>query len=188
MTPAPELLAVTKAMIENIWEARLNDAKQAKAEITHKLKVLDKKITKVVDRLVQATSDTIVAAYERELQKLEHEKRLLKEQQAGVLEPQKSFEESFKLAMALAANPWILCEKGGFGHKRLLLRLAIPRTLTYHTKNGFLNPELSLPFKLLGGVNMQKKHMVRTAGLEPARGYPRQILSLLCLPIPPRPP
>ena len=29
--------------------------------------------------------------------------------------------------------------------------------------------------------------MVRTAGLEPARGYPRQILSLLCLPIPPRP-
>ena len=29
--------------------------------------------------------------------------------------------------------------------------------------------------------------MVRTAGLEPARSYLRQILSLLCLPIPPRP-
>ena len=29
--------------------------------------------------------------------------------------------------------------------------------------------------------------MVRTGGLEPPRGYPRQILSLLRLPIPPRP-
>ena len=29
--------------------------------------------------------------------------------------------------------------------------------------------------------------MVRTAGLEPARSNLREILSLLCLPIPPRP-
>jgi hypothetical protein len=29
--------------------------------------------------------------------------------------------------------------------------------------------------------------MVRTAGLEPALAYAKQILSLLCLPIPPRP-
>ncbi len=29
--------------------------------------------------------------------------------------------------------------------------------------------------------------LVRTGGLEPPRGYPRQILSLLRLPVPPRP-
>ena len=31
------------------------------------------------------------------------------------------------------------------------------------------------------------KALVRAAGLEPAQGYPREILSLLCLPIPPCP-
>ena len=44
-----------------------------------------------------------------------------------------------------------------------------------------------IPVQCIVSSRLHGLVMVRTGGLEPPRGYPRQILSLLRLPIPPRP-
>ena len=140
-----------------------------------------------MNRLVDAPSDDIANVYEEEIGNLTRQKHLLEERTKTRLEPQKPFEDCFKAAMQFFLNPWKLWESDYFAHKRLLLKLTLPEPIIYTREKGFLNPNFALPFKLLGDMNMQNLQMVRTAGLEPARGYPRQILSLLCLPIPPRP-
>ena len=76
--------------------------------------------------------------------------------------------------MNLLANPWVLWESGSFAHKRLLLRLVIPTPIPFSREQGFSNPELSLPFKILRGADMQNLQMVRSRGLEPPRIAPQR--------------
>ena len=123
-------------------------------------------------RLVSASCDDVAAAYEEEIARIAQKKRLLQERCTAALEPRSSFNEYFRAALNLLSNPWLLWEKGSFAHKRLLLKLAIPVPITFSREDGFSNPELSLPFKILGGADMQNLQMVRAAGLEPARPRP----------------
>jgi len=161
LTPRPQLLAAAKAMFAKIWEARLNNQKeQHNASLEHATKI-DTKITKLIDRIMNSTSERVIAAYEKELDVLERQKRDLTNKAAQPLEPAQPFETAFGAAMEFLTKPWKLWESGEYDKQRLLLKLALPKPLTYCRQNGFSNTKLSLPFKVLGDFDMQKNEMVR---------------------------
>ena len=185
MVPAPSLLNMAKTMFADLWEQKTAQALHYRDELSGKLAELDQKKSALMKRLVAASCDDVASAYEDEIARIAQEKRLLSERCEAALEPRKPFAECFHAAMGFIANPWLLWERGTFEHKRLLLRLAIPATIPFSRENGFSNPELSLPFRMLGGTDMQNLQMVPRRGLEPPRPYGHQHLKLARLPIPP---
>jgi hypothetical protein len=67
-------------------------------------------------------------------------------------------------------------------------KLVFAERLAYARNKGYRTAKISTLFKLLGDMNMQKNKMVPLAGIEPARPWGQQILSLPRLPIPPQGP
>ncbi|MEO1043791.1 MAG: zinc ribbon domain-containing protein, partial [Pseudomonadota bacterium] len=161
IAPAPQLLRAATAMFRDLWDGKLRQLESERADLKAQAEDIERKLGRLITRLVEASSETVVKAYEEEIGRLEHQKRLLHDRQRNALEPLRSFDESFSAAIQFLAKPWILWENGTFDHKRLLLRLAVPEPITYARIQGFLNPELSLPFKVLGGAEMQNLNMVR---------------------------
>lgn len=160
MIPSLSLFNLAKNMFANIWERRLAQAVFDLDELSDKLIHLDQKKVALMKRLVAATCDDVASAYEDEIARIAQEKRLLRERCEAALEPRKPFAECFHAAMDSIANPWLFWERGTFEHKRLLLRLTILVPIPFSRENGFSNPELSLPFKLLGSTDMQNRQIV----------------------------
>ena len=187
LTPRPVLFDLISDMFRHAWDQRLEQMKSAQRHLSGQLAAIDQKRTKLMKRLVAATSDDIANAYEIEVGNLTKEKRLLEERSTVALEPQKPFDECFNAAMNFFAKPWKLWESDCFVHKRLMLKLVLPEPIIYTREKGFLNPNFSLPFKLLGDPNMQNMKMVRSRRLELPPVLPDSDLNAARLPIPPRP-
>ena len=167
LTPRPQLLLAAKAMFCKIWDARLKSLKEQQSMGLESAAAIDKKITKLVDRIMNATNEHVIVAYEKEIDVLERQKRSLMDNVRKPLETAQPFETAFKAAMQFLAMPWKLWDSGDYSQQRLLLKLAVPQPLPYCRENGWLNHNLSLPFKVLGGFNMQKNEMVEPRGVEP---------------------
>jgi len=121
---------------------------------------VEKQIEGLLDRIVETSTPSVISAYEKRIAKMEREKLVLEEKLAsGPQQGSKSggtFDELFELAQAFLSNP---CKIWGSGHltlRRTVLRLAFTERLNYGRKTGLRTPNLSLPFKLLGGNEMQK--------------------------------
>ena len=72
----------------------------------------------LLDRIVEASSASVVGACEKRIEKLEREKLLLVEKAAQSVPPQGRLEEVIEHALAFLANPWSVYEKGSFALKR----------------------------------------------------------------------
>ena len=112
-----------------------------------------------------------ISAYEKRIAKMEREKLVMQEKlESGPKQTSKfgaTFDELFELAQSFLANP---CKIWGYGHLALrltVLRLAFMERLNYSRKTGLRTPELSIPFKILGGNNMQNCVMAEAVGFEP---------------------
>ncbi|MBX2805651.1 MAG: recombinase, partial [Hyphomicrobiales bacterium] len=67
---------------------------------------IEAQIEQFLDRIVSASSSSVIAADEKRISDLEQEKLLSNEKLAFGAQPQRSFEDSFELAMAFLSNPW----------------------------------------------------------------------------------
>ena len=154
-------------MFSKIWNVRCEGLKTQHEKRGETIATLDTKISVLIKRIVDSTSDRVISAYEKEIDSLEAQKRLLTDQAEHALEPSKPFETAFRAAMEFLSSPWKLWESGDYQQKRLLLKLAVPNPIPYCKENGFSNREFSLPFSILGGMHMQKNKLVGPEGFEP---------------------
>src|SRR5690606_17943530 len=130
------------------------------------LKAAEQQIESLLDRIVEATSPSVISAYETRLAKLEREKLVLSEKVAGVLPPKGRLEECIELSLKFLSSPWDIYEKGCFAMRQTVLRLAFPEPLRYCRNEGYGTPEFSFPFKVLGGISGQKSEMVLRERIE----------------------
>lgn len=114
-------------------------------------------------------SPSVMQALEKRVISLEDQQRVIEEKIAICGRPIKSFDEMYRTAMQYLATPYKLWALGGFEEKRTVLKLTFTDRLTWDRKGMYRTPDLSLPFKVLGGFLGCKKLMVPEAGLEPAR-------------------
>ncbi|MCB9958712.1 MAG: recombinase family protein [Rhodospirillaceae bacterium] len=167
LEPSKNLFRLVKAMFQDAWDMRFQQAAQSAVAIKAKIRNVETQIDQLLDRIVEATSDSVVSAYEKRIAKLEREKVLLLENLSRTGKPRHTLEESFEHAMRFLANPWKIWNKDDLIMKKTVLRLAFVEPLPYCRKRGLRTPNLAFPFKALGDFCSGKCEMARPRGFEP---------------------
>ena len=158
---------LARAMFKDAWDARLAQAQSTSKDLRRKSAQIEKQIDALVERTVEASSASVITAFERKIKKLEQERVLIGEQINSTGKPKHTFEESFELAMRFLASPWNIWRNSNFIGQKTVLRLAFVEPIRYCRNQGVRTPEFSFPFKVLGEFSTAENKMARPGGFEP---------------------
>ena len=129
---------------------------------------LDKQISTLLDRIADASSASVVAAYEKRITELGRAKLLLDEKRNPAAVAVGAFDDLFKLAMAFLSNPSKVSSLvGRLEYRRLVLKLTFADRLVWSPETGFQPPEMTMPFKLIGAAAGSEKGLAERVGFEP---------------------
>ncbi len=167
MQPAPALVTLVRTMFTDAWELQRRNTKQAADAVKRAIAEADKEIERLLERIVSASNDTVIAAYERRIDALEREKLLIAERQASSGKPQRSFGEMFELALTFLSNPSNLWKSEHLEDKQTVLRLSFAGPLRYARNDGFRTPQTSSVFKVLESLKAANCSMAERVGFEP---------------------
>ncbi|MEQ1899242.1 MAG: recombinase family protein [Devosia sp.] len=151
LTPSGKLMDLAKAMFKDAWEQRSAQASAMAAQYKRELATVETSIARLVDRIVESTTDAVVRACEARIAEHERTKLVLIEK-AGQQPMGGKFDELFELAFEFLANPCRLWDSGRYEYRRLVLRMTFSDKLAYSAKTGFRTPETTMPFNVLGGL------------------------------------
>jgi site-specific DNA recombinase len=165
LQPAPSLIRIIKAMFTDAWEMQRMQARQAFDAHKRAFAKADEEISRLLDRIVTATNDSVIAAYEKRIDALEREKLVHAERYAKSGEPQRSFEEMFELAMSFMASPSNLWKSDRIEDKQTVIKLVFADRLRYSRFEGFRTPQFSSVFKTLEGTKRGNCMMAERQGL-----------------------
>lgn len=168
LKPTEGLFNLAFEMFRDLWDARLMSARTQGASLEKDIKLIERKIEQLLDRVVEATSDSVVRAYEKRIQDMEMQKALMREKIAKCGKPLKSFNETYRTAFDFLANPCRLWHSPHIEDRRAVLKLVFAEKLPYARGEGYRTAQIAMPFKMLGGTDVQKNRMVPLAGIEPA--------------------
>ncbi|MDY6857890.1 MAG: zinc ribbon domain-containing protein, partial [Pseudomonadota bacterium] len=167
LEPAQGLFKLARAMFKDAWDFRLAQSRSTGKELRKKAAQVEKQIDALVERTVEATSASVMAAFERKIKKLEEDRILIAEQIASAGKPKHTFEESFELAMNFLSSPWYIWKNSSLAGQKMVLRLAFVEPIGYCRNQGVRTPKISFPFKVLGGISSANCEMARWGGFEP---------------------
>ena len=176
LVPSRPLMAIAEKMFKMLWEQRRVAQASRKASFETKLKKLERDSEQLLDRIVDTSNPTVIQAIEKRIETIQKEKLILEEKITNCAQPVRPFDAMYRTAMTFLKNPYDIWASGSFEVKRAVLKLVITDRLIWDRKGLYRTPDLSLPFKLLGDLNMPKMEMVPRGGIEPpTRGF-----SVLC--------
>ena len=128
LKPSKSLFKTTIAMLEDIWNFRLNQSKQRQKELASEVTEIQKQIDSLLKRIIQSDNDSVIKAYETKVSELEGKKIIAQEnlaknnQKSG--KKKHSFRKLFEHSFKLLANPQSFWYSGNIEHKKMLLKLA----------------------------------------------------------------
>ncbi|MEL6979106.1 MAG: hypothetical protein AAGM38_10550 [Pseudomonadota bacterium] len=102
LTPACTLLDMAKDMFARVWEQRHAQSQAETATLRARTKELDGQTAQLVDRIADASSETVVVAYEARIEKLARKKLAIAEKLQNTVGSQRPFGEVFELALGLS--------------------------------------------------------------------------------------
>lgn len=164
----PVVFDIFTSMFKDAWEQRSSQVHARARALEVEAKNVANAIDQMLTRVTEVTSSTVMAAFEKRIEKLENEKLILEEKIEQIKKPRVSFDESLRTALLFLKNPWKLWSFGAYEHKRTLLQLAFSSRLSWSRNGGLRTANLALPFRALAGISCGKKAMVDGAGFEPA--------------------
>ncbi len=167
LRPSEGLFDLAFQMFKDLWEKKLSGARTQAASLQQDLRAVERKVEQLLDRIVDATSSSVVGAYERRIKQLETEKAVMRERLASSGKPLKSFGETYRTAFSFLANPYKLWVSERIEDRRAVLKLVFADRLAYVRGEGYRTAKISTPFKLLGAMQMAKEEMVPRDGIEP---------------------
>jgi len=160
LQPNTQTSALFRAMFKNCWEMFRQDAAASLKAVKTEMLEVEKQISKLVDRIVEANSPRVVTAIEKRIDELETRQLVLREKVVQNGEPLAPFEKMFELSMRFLANPQKIWASGRFDLQRIVLRLAFSDYLSYSKEEGFLNTKKSLPFNAIASFFGHESKMV----------------------------
>ena len=167
LEPSKGLFEMAKAMFKDAWSMRLSQAADLAKSMKSNIKRIDKQIEQLLDRIVDASSTTVITAYEKRISKLEQEKIATYERIENSGKPRYTLEESFEHAFQFLSSPWYIWKNSDLAWKRTVLRLAFASPISYCRNEGLRTPEISMPFKALTDFQSGKREMAHRGGFEP---------------------
>ncbi|WP_298938262.1 hypothetical protein [uncultured Ruegeria sp.] len=148
-------------MIKDAWNARLDQARLERDEWSKQLASMERRIDDLLDRIVEAKSESVVSAYEGRIEKLEREKIAIAENAAKPLPNEGRLEECIELSLKFLSRSREIYKNGSHAVRQTVLRLAFSKPLTYSPDGMYRTIETTLPFMILGGLDNEKCEMVR---------------------------
>ena len=106
LCPSEKLFRICRLMFRDAWELRAHDAVQIASRFRQDAAALQQNLDRVVDRLVEADSDSVVKACAARIERMDHDKRLLEDRIKHAGNPVAPFAETFELAMRFISNLW----------------------------------------------------------------------------------
>ena len=167
LQPTKGLYSLARAMFNDLWEHRMKALKGRKQSLESQVVNIDRQIEKLLDRILDADSQTVSKAFEQRINNLEKERLLITEKAAQCGRPFGDFDATFRTAMDFLSNPWNLWKSDRLEDKRAVLKLTFADRLSYVRGEGFRTAKTTLPFKVLGGNFSVESKMARPEGFEP---------------------
>lgn len=177
LQPTRSLFDLVRAMLKSAWDQRTTQAKAHHATLTRDIAGIDKKITTLLDRIVESDTPSVIAAYETRIAALERDKMVKQDALAQTPKTPRTFDDMFELSSLFLANPWKLWETGVLAWQRIVLKLTLQDRLAYNRKTGLRTPKTTSPFNILDTIQNHQSQMAETKGFEPSRRFPAYSLS-----------
>jgi site-specific DNA recombinase len=171
LRPSPELHNLAVEMFRDLWRLRASAGESMRTQISSEAKKIEADISSLVNRIMAASSDTLVAAYEKRVHELEMEKSVLSEKIAQCGRPLTNFDDSYRTAIEFLENPLNLWNSNRLEDKRAVLKLVFAQRISFQRQSGFRTVKTSIPFSLFNGLDdsdPEESEMVPRAGFEPA--------------------
>lgn len=179
LTPTKALFGAASHMFKVLWQHREGSQQVRRKTLERESSATQRKIDQMLDRVVEADSPLVIAAFEKKINAMQDKMHVLEEKLAQCGRPLKPYDEMYRTAISFLAKPHEIWAQGRFEDKKAVLKLAFSDRLIYERNKGYRTPKLSLPFKSLERfkeLKMQKEKMVPRDGIEPpTRGF-----SVLC--------
>jgi DNA invertase Pin-like site-specific DNA recombinase len=167
LTPRPELFLMVREMLSDLWEQRRMSDRETAAEGEAQVRILERKIGQLMERIAVSDSTELTTAYETQIKRIAEEKARLRARVVACEQPIASFEETFRTAMVFLESPCNLWASEQLEDKKLAIRLAFSSELPYQRNVGFRTAEISLPFKALAAISPKKSGLVEPSGDDP---------------------
>jgi len=167
LRPTEKLFTLARTMFKSAWTQRQAQADALLDSLRAESTKVDQQIEGLLDRVVDASTPSVITAYEKRIAALEQRKLLITEKLEIRVRPAHSFEELFELAFGFLRNPCKIWDSGQLTLQKMVLRLAFSEPISYCRNSGLRTPNLSLPFKMLTGLETGKMEMARPGGFEP---------------------
>lgn len=142
---------MVKEMFRQAWQQRLSQAVEAVKSAKRQIQGIEKQVDALLLRIMDATNQSVVRAYESKIGELERNKHKLQDQLAICTAPNGTFDDMLEFSLKFLASPWKLWESGQINLRRTVLRLAFTERLAYHRNEGPRTPKTALVFKALRG-------------------------------------
>lgn len=167
MAPSEPVIKLLEAITKDCWQKkrrehgrRLTDLERAKADA-------EQTVAQITARLVKTSDEKLVEIYENQVKEHESRRRILAAQAAEVDEVDTSYEKALGTVLDFVGNPKAIWQNGSLDDKRLVLKLAFAKPVTYDKETGLGTAVKSLPFTVFQGWDGQKGKMVVEVGFEP---------------------
>lgn len=177
VTPRPQLVTVAGAMFKSAWQQRTAQATAAANHYRLEIKKTETQIARLLDRIMESTTSSVITAFETRIAELERTKLVLEEKASTSGATRGTFEELFELAIDFLANPSKLWRFGTLEHRKTVLRLVFSEAPSYAPEEGFRTPKTTMPFSMLGDNRRPFDGMAERKGFEPSRRFPVCTLS-----------
>src|SRR6056297_2642435 len=116
---------------------------------------------------MNASSPSVITAYEKRIGELERKKIKLAEQADSAVPDQRRLSDFIEPALTFLASPWNIYKNGNFSLKRTVLKLAFAEPLRYSRNECYRTAETTFPFKVLADFSSLECGMVEPRGIEP---------------------
>lgn len=118
-------------MFEDCWKIQTARAAETIEALKTEANKVEGQITKLVDRIVDATNPRVVSAIEKRIDEMERQQVILREKAANSQKPRYSFDELFELSIRFLSSPCFIWNSGRPDLQRLVLKLVFSEHLTY---------------------------------------------------------
>ena len=167
LKPSKELFNLALAMFKDLWQYRIDFQKSHSKSLALEISKTEQKIEQLLDRIVEAESNSVVSAYEKRISQLQLEKEIMQEKISQCGRPIRDFDESFRTSMDFLANPHQLWATGRMEDRHAVMKLTFVDRLAYVRGEGFRTPKTTLPFNHLQSISGGGSRMAPPRGFEP---------------------
>lgn len=164
--PKAALFSAAHSALKKLREHQLCQADAQAKALSAELVKIERQVSQFLERFLDASVPSVIAAYEERIAKLEREKLVIDEKRANASRPASSFDDTLRTALDFISSPWNLWKSERLEDRRTVLKLTFADRLHYMRNEGFRTASLSLPFNVLGKICGMESEMAPRRGIK----------------------